>query len=121
MHKSNQNSTWLLTAKHYYELADEYLTLYLLHDAYNKGAVDEVQLLTEVQRLLFQREELMLLAESVKVKVNSYLYLRHMSIFRQLLLDLQHYLRIEITAGRKPMYNVYDWKNVLTKEFDFLR
>ncbi len=118
---TGMNNVWLLTAKHYFALADEYLTLYQLHQTYNKGMADEFEVMRELDRLLAQREELMCFAETVKFRANAFTYLRNMSVFRQLLCDLQGYFTKEISAGRKPKFDLYDWSSVLSTEFDFLR
>ncbi|MBR3762663.1 MAG: family 20 glycosylhydrolase [Lachnospiraceae bacterium] len=118
---TGMNNVWLLTAKHYFTLADEYQTLYQLHQTYNKGVADEFEVMRELDRLLMQRESLMCFAEIVKFRANSYIYLRNMSVFRQLLCDLREYFKKETSAGRKAKFDLYDWSAVLGAEFDFLR
>ncbi len=85
---SRIHDQWLLTARHYYAVADEYLTVYNLWQAYNDGAADTVQIVNELKRLIAQREKLMAFAELVKIRSAGYTYLRNMSLVRQFLIDL---------------------------------
>ncbi len=117
--KNNQN--WLLTAKQYFVMADEYLTLYGLYKSYNAGCADEYAVLCELQRLLRQREALMLLAESVRIPATSYTYLRNMSVFRQVLIDLSDYFKRTISSGEKPKLDLADLSYAMSERFEFLR
>ena len=118
---SQLNDVWLLISTHYYCIADEYLTIYGLYKSYNKGLADEFEVIRELERLVAQRERLMLLAEKVRIPANSYTYLRNMTVFRQVMLDLLRYFKNEVKGGRKPKLDVTDWKYVQSRAVDFLR
>ena len=118
---SRINNIWLLTSKQYYCLADEYLTIYGLYKAYNAGEADGYQVIKELDRLICQREQLMLLAENVRIPANSYTYLRNMSIFRQFMIDLCEYFKSELSAARKPVFEISDLSYLTSETFDFLR
>jgi len=118
---SQINNTWLLTSMQYYCMADEYLTLYGLDKSYNTGLADVFEVIRELERLIAQREKLMLLAENVRIPANSYTYLRNMSVFRQFMLDMLCYFKREAQNGRKPVLDVTDWKYVQSKAAEFLR
>jgi hypothetical protein len=113
--------SWLLTAKQYYALADEYLTLYGLYKDYNASLTDAHAVIRELTRLIKQREDLMLLAENVRIPANSYTYLRNMTVFRQFMLDLLPYFKNEVKAGRKPKLDMTDLSYISSKAFEFLR
>ncbi|MBE6645550.1 MAG: hypothetical protein E7612_09300 [Ruminococcaceae bacterium] len=115
------NQNWLLTSKQYYVLSDEYLTIYGLYKSYNAGLTDAHEVIRELERLIREREALMLLAENVRIPATSYPYLRNMSVFRQFMLDLLGYFKREIAEGRKPIFDVTDLSYVTGEAFDFLR
>ena len=115
------NTNWLLTSKQYYVLADEYLTIYGLYKSYNENLTDAHEVIRELDRLISQREALMLLAENVRIPATSYTYLRNMSVFRQFMIDLRDYFKREISIGNKPRLEVTDLSYVTGKAFDFLR
>lgn len=118
---SKENDMWLLTSKHYYTVADEYLTLYGLYKSYNDGKADGFEVIRELDRLIMQREKLMLLAENVRIEATQYTYLRNMSVFRQFMLDLRDYFKKELSCGRKPKLDLLDLSYATGKTFDFLR
>lgn len=118
---SKENDMWLLTSKHYYTIADEYLTIYGLYKSYNANEADGYEVMRELDRLIKQREQLMLLAENVRIEATQYTYLRNMSVFRQFMLDLINYFKKEISCGRKPEFNMLNADYVTGKAFDFLR
>ena len=70
---SQMNQNWLLTAKQYYVLADEYLTIYGLYKSYNASLTDGHGVICELERLIREREALMLLAENVRIPATSYI------------------------------------------------
>lgn len=115
------NDTWMLSAKHYYTLADEYLTLYGLQKSYNQGIANADQVIRELERLIAQREALMLLGEKTRIDVNQYTYLRGMSWFRQFMIDLLAYFRKELAAGRRPKLEMTDLRYATGKELEFLQ
>lgn len=118
---SRVNQIWRLTAKQYYVLADEYLTVWGLYKSYNAGMADEGEVIRELERLIAAREALMLLAEDVRIPATSYTYLRNMSIFRQYLLDLLAYFKREMAEGRRPRLDVLDLGYAMSEKFEFLR
>ena len=87
------NDIWLLSAKHYQALADEYLTLWHFYNANAAGALDSVELLCELDRLILQREKVMALAEKVRMPATQYTYLRNMCVFRQFYLELREHVK----------------------------
>ena len=115
------NSIWQLTARHYYTVSDEYLSLYGMQKAYDQGLADDYTVIKELERLISQREQLMELAEEVRIPATAYTYLRNMSMFRQFMLDLLAYFKAEHAAGRKPVLNLMDLSYVTGKEFEFIR
>ena len=115
------NDVWLLTAKHYYTVSDEYLTVYGLDKAYNNGTADAFEVIRELKRLIAQRERLMLLAENVRIDATAQTYLRNMSNFRQYLIDLYTYFECELKAGRAPKLDVTNLDYVQSRAALFLR
>ncbi len=120
-HASGINDIWTLTAAQYACMADEYLTLYSLDKSYNGGKIDALAVIAELERLVTQRERVMLLAERVRIPANRYTYLRNMSVFRQYMLDLLHCFKREVAAGRKPLFDVCDWSQLESRAAAFLR
>ena len=78
-------------------------------------------MIAELERLVVQRERVILLAERVRIPANRYTYLRNMSVFRQYMLDLLHYFRCEVAAGRRPQFDVCDWSQLESRAAAFLR
>ena len=115
------NSIWLLTSKHYYALSDEYLTIYSLYKDYNSDKCDAAKVINELERLISQREKLMLLAEEVRIPPNRSTYLRNMSVFRQYMLDLRDYFKKTLEIGKKPKLDVMDLSYAMSSKFEFLR
>lgn len=118
---SHVNKIWTLTAMQYYYMADEYLTLYRMDAAYNAGQIEPDEVIRTLEELILRREEMMLLAEEVRLPTNTYTYLRNMSVFRQYMLDLLRYFKNEIAEGRKPAFDVTDWSCVESRAARFLR
>lgn len=118
---SHINTVWQINAGHYYALADEYLTLYGLWQSYNKSHADEYEVIRQLDRLIAQREKLMLLAERTRIPATAYTYLRNMSIFRQIMTDLRDYFKRETAAGRKPKLDMTDLRYATGKKLEFLQ
>ncbi len=118
---SHINNIWLLTAMQYYCMANEYLTLYRLDGAYNAGQIEPLEVIRTLEELILRREEIMLLAEDVRLPANRYTYLRNMSVFRQYMLDLLRYFKQEVAVARKPHLDVCDWSHVESRAAAFLR
>lgn len=112
---------WQLSAMQYYVTADEFLSIIRLSENYEKGLCDEFYLLSELERLINAREELMAIGEDVKISGNSYHYLREMTIIRQYLIDLKAYVKDTIKKGEKPMLDIKNLDYVKSDIYDFLR
>lgn len=87
------NDMWLLNAKHYQMLADEYLTLWRFKDEKETGTLDRFVLVSELDRLIAQRERVMNLTETVRFPASQYTYLRNMSVFRQYFIELRDHIK----------------------------
>lgn len=87
------NDMWLLSAKHYQAIADEYLTLWTLLNDERDGVLDTDTAVCALDRLLLQRERLMACAETVRIPATRYTYLRNMSVFRQFYTELRAHLK----------------------------
>ena len=87
------NDMWLLNAKHYQMLADEYLTLWRFKDEQETGTIDRFALVSELDRLIAQRERVMNLTETVRFPASQYTYLRNMSVFRQYYIELREHIK----------------------------
>lgn len=118
---SHINNIWLLTSMHYYALSDEYLTIYSLYKDYNSDKCDAAKVKNELERLISQREKLMLLAEETRIPANRSTYLRNMSVFRQYMLDLCEYFKNTLEIGKKPKFDVMDLSYAMSEMFEFLR
>lgn len=110
------NEIWRLTAQHYFVLADEYQTLTGL-----EGSHDPFHVLTELDRLILQRERLMALAETVRFPAVRYTYLRNMTVFWQYLRDTRDYFQRELAAGRSPVLNLMAGDTYKSTVYDFLK
>ena len=113
---SRMNEIWRLTAQHYFVLADEYQTLTGL-----EGSHDPFHVLTELDRLILQRERLMALAETVRFPAVRYTYLRNMTVFWQYLRDTRDYFQRELAAGRSPVLNLMAGDTYKSTVYDFLK
>jgi hypothetical protein len=116
------NDAWILNAKHYYVLADEYIGLWGRYREYNDGIIDAYELVRELERVIKQREELMAFVEMTKFKPNSYTMLRQMSIFRQYFIDVIEYLKAETAKGNiRPKLDMTDINDIVSPMFKSLR
>ncbi len=115
------NDTWLLTARHYNRLADEYLSVLGAYKMYEDGTKCPAYVISVLNRLIDEREKLMAFAEGAKMRANSYTYLRNMSVFRQYLIDLRDYFKREISAGRRPKMDITNLDYAMSEKFFFLR
>lgn len=118
---SHLSDVWLLTAKHYEILTDFYLTMVKSYHEYQKEMISGRELLAEIERLLSAQENLMELAESVRIEGNSFVYLRNMSIFRQFLVDLRKYINEEIGTGRTPAFDLNNFNHIKSDVYNFIR
>ena len=115
------NDVWLLTAKHYRALADEYRVLLSLHDQSAAGELDLLRALSELDRLRVQREALMNLAETVRFPAAQYTYLRNMSVFRQVLIELSDRIRQALSRGETPMIDLVHTDETQTRIMGLVR
>ncbi len=115
------NNIWRLNASAYCTTADEYLTLWAMQKSYGDGRTDEFKLLSELERLIGAREELMVLVEATRIRSNQYMYLRNMSIMRQYILDLRNYVKKCISKGEKPKLDLTNLDYAKSDVYHFLR
>ena len=102
-------------------ISDEYISIYRAWKAYKDGTLSEFEMKSLLDRLISQREELMLLAEDTRIKATSYTYLRNMSVFRQYMIDLRDFIETEIAEGRKPEFDITDLRNITGEKLRFLQ
>ena len=120
--QSSINNTWTVTAMQYNCLSDEYLTIYRLSERYKENTADAYEFIRELDRLINNREKLMALAEDTRIHATAITYLRNMSIFRQVMLDLRDYFKREVATGNShPAFDVTDWRGITTEATDWLR
>ena len=112
---------WKLSAAGYMQICNEFMTLYRLNCDYNKGYIDEFKFMEALDELIESRDKVMLLAEEVRIKANSYVFLRDMSVIRQAICDLRLFIEKEIKAGRKPDIDVMNFKQYLSNLSWFIR
>ena len=115
------NKVWYLTALQYYTMSDEYLTVYSLWKRYSEGKCDVSEIVNVLERLIEQREEIMLLAENVRISATNYMYLRNMSVFRQYLIDLKNYFENETNENETLKFDICDLRYLLSDNFKFLQ
>ena len=115
------NDTLLLNVRYYDCGADEYLTVLGLYREYNEQRCGGEKVVSELERLIDERESLMSFAEDVKISHNAPTYLRNMSVVRQWLVDLRDYFIREMNAGRKPVLDVTNLDYAMSEKFAFLR
>ncbi len=116
------NDAWILNAKHYYVLSDEYIGLWGRYREYNDGIIDVYAVIAEFERVIKQREELMAFVEMTKFRPNSYTMLRQMSVFRQYFIDVRDYLKREVASGNaRPKLDMTDINDIVSPMFKALR
>ena len=116
------NDAWILNAKHYYVLADEYIGLWGRYREYNDGIIDAYAVIAEFERVIKQREELMAFVEETKFRPNSYTMLRQMSVFRQYFIDVRDYLKREVASGNaRPKLDMTNIEDIVSPMFRSLR
>lgn len=118
---SDTGGVWALIALTYKALADEFYTIYTYAAAYNAGELDESDFVSELLRLIKQRDRAIALCERVRIPANRYTCIRNMSVARQFTEDLYTYMKSEITAGRKPEVDILNYGKYLSKTSMFLR
>ncbi len=116
--KTQINDIWLLIARQYYTMADEYLSLLDMESSVNAASTDNLKCL---ERLIAQRESLMYMAENTRISATSYTYLRNMSVFRQLFLDLRDFLASKLATGENVKLDLRNLDGIFSKKMDFLR
>ena len=115
------NDTWILTVRYYDRAADEFLTVLDLYDKYNGSNIGAEGVISELSRLVFEREALMNFAEEVKIEQNRPTLLRDMSVMRQWILDLLEYFKKECEMGREPKLDILNLDYAMSEKFWFLR
>lgn len=118
---SKKGDIWRLISLQYLAVCDEMLTVYTCAKQYNEGILDESALVSELDRLILQRDKAISLCEDVRIKANQYTNLRNMTIARQLLCDLRNHIKHEIAAGRKPEVDIFNFGKYLSEMSWFLR
>lgn len=118
---SRAGDIWKLNALTYKVLADEFLTVYTCAAQYAQQAIDGYEFSDELERLVKEREKLISLCEDVRIKANQYTLLRNMSIIKQFVCDLLSYIKKELSAGKQPEIDIFNFKNYLSEFSVFLR
>lgn len=118
---SQKGSVWRLSAMQYKALADEFLTIYTCAKAYNANEISEFDFLSELDRLIKQRDCTISLCETVRIPANQYTTVRDMTVVREFMTDLRTYIKNEIGAGRKPEIDLINFKKYLSDTSLFLR
>ena len=119
--KSRICNIWILLAKQYSVFADVFSSLTRLYKDYNSEKTGEKELFSEVERLLRRQENLMEFAENVRVKDNSYMYFRNLSITHRFLLDLKNYIKGKMQIGERPVFEITDLSYTKSEAYYFLR
>lgn len=112
---------WKLLSLHYSTYADIFYELSNLYLEAQSGNKIGLKLQKEAERLLSRMDELMTLAEEVRIEATSYVYLRNMSIMRQFLCDLLYYVEKENSLGNEPVFDINDFSMFKSEIFTFLR
>ena len=60
-------------------------------------------------------------AENVRVKDNSYMYFRNLSITHRFLLDLKNYIKGKMQIGERPVFEITDLSYTKSEAYYFLR
>ncbi len=112
---------WKLSAMQYYVSANEFLRLTSLYDEYQAGSIDEFTILSEIEKLIASREELMFFGEKIKISGNSYHYLRDMTIYRQYLIDIRDYVKKCISDKQEVIFDITNLTYLKSDIYDYLR
>lgn len=119
MHGSSESFidlTWLAIAKHFRVVASEYLGLLDL-----EGEREAKSALSRLDTLIQDREDLMRTVEFARIEGNQYMYLRNMSIYRQILLDIRDYA-LRCLENLEPfVLNMRDLTGITGDMLRFLR
>lgn len=118
---SHLTQVWKLLSLHYSTYADIFYELYSIYKEGQIGAGIGAKLEREVDRLLGRMDDLMALAEDVRMESTSLCYLRNMSIMRQFLCDLGQYVKSELNIGKEPVFDINDFTGFKSDMFNFLR
>lgn len=118
---SAKGEIWKLSAASYKALCDEFLTIYAGAKAYNEGMMDAYELISELERLVTQRDKVIALCENVRIQANQYTAIRNMTVYRQMTADLLEYLKAEMAAARVPEVDIMNYRKYLSDTSWFLR
>ena len=115
------NDTLLLNVRYYDRTADEFLTVLGLWREYNEGKAGADKVISELARLIGERESLMSFAEDVKIPHNLPTYLRNMTVVRQWLIDLRDYFVRQFSEGKRPVFDITNLDYAMSERFRFIR
>lgn len=118
---SKHGDVFKLVALTYLALCDEFYTVYTLSKKYNSNEIDESYFVSELNRLIVQREKTISLCEDVRIKANQNIAIRDMAIEKQMLIDLRDYMKEEIKKGNKPQVDIFTYGKYLSDISKFLR
>lgn len=118
---SKKADIWKLIALQYLTVCDEFLTIYLCAKEFKEGSVDEYDFISQLSRLIAQRDRAISLCEDVRILANQYTNLRNMTISRQYMCDLLSYIKKEISKGNKPEIDIFNFDKYLSDFSWFLR
>ncbi len=118
---SHLTQVWKLLSLHYSTYADIFYELTNLYIEWKNGVKIGNKLQREARRLLSRMDELMVLAEDVRIEATSLVYLRNMSLMRQFLCDLLAYVDGELANGKEPKFDISDFTGFKSRLFNFLR
>lgn len=115
--RNDTGRIWRLSAYSYKVLCDEFLSIYTSAKAYADGSLQKESFVSEIHRLVNQREHLMLMCENTKLPANQYIPLRNMTIIWQFMLDLLKFLN----SCDNEVPDIYDFWKHLSDISKFLR
>ena len=97
------------------------ISISTLSKKYNNNEIDESYFVSELNRLINQREKTISLCEDVRIKANQNIAIRDMAIEKQMLIDLRDYMKEEIKKGNKPEVDIFNYGKYLSDISKFLR
>jgi len=118
---SHLADVWKLLALHYSTYADIFYELTDIHLKWKNGEKISSRLKAETARLIERMNELMSLAEDVRIEATSFVYLRNMSLMRQFLIDLQTFVDSKISEGKEVDFDISDFTHFKSDIFNFIR
>lgn len=113
---SHITDVWALIARQYAAFSDFFITLTKLDKSSDKAVLKK-----EIGRLLNEWEELMNIAENVRIKENSYMYFRNLSIMHRFLSDLYDHVCEKLNKGEDFTLDVTDFSCVKSEMYNYIR